>query len=335
MLRPASVRLILHLVLRPTFIRAAHRFAMRLPVPLILLCAGLTAATAAEPRREVAITFDDLPGSATLFDRCDAAAVDAFNDRMLAAIRKQGVAVTGFVIGGSLCEPLRTDLLPALLAQWRDAGHVLGNHSFSHWDYNSVSVDDYLADIARGETAMGAVLPGKDSGRRYFRAPLLHTGDTVEKHARLSDFLREHGYRTGLVTIDNQEWVFATAYLRAKRDRDRARMRRIVDAYLAHLDAAFAFFEAESNAVFGREPPQVLLLHANELNADHFDKVMTMIRRRGYRTIGLDRALADPAYADDDGYVGRRGLSWTLRHSLKRGREPGDEPREPDWLAAP
>ncbi|TXH65215.1 MAG: polysaccharide deacetylase [Lysobacteraceae bacterium] len=289
----------------------------------------------APPNREVAITFDDIPGSATLFDRCDASAVRAFNTRMLRTIRRERIAVTGFVVGGSLCGALRDALLPSLLRDWREAGHRLGNHGFSHWDYNRVGSNAYLADILHAERVMGDALPDRDSGQRYFRAPLLHTGDTAEKRSRLMDFLRERGYRNGLVTIDNQEWVFATAYARAKRERDAARMRRVVDAYLAHLDAAFAYFETEARVTFGREPPQILLLHANELNADHFDRVMAMIRQRGYRVVDLDHALADPVYAEDDAYIGPRGLSWTLRHALKQGRTPGEEPREPAWLRTP
>lgn len=320
--------------------RAILSFARRRAVVvrcLLGFCGGLVwlSALGAEPRRQVAITLDDIPGSAVVHDACDAGAVRDFNRRMLAALRRERVVATGFVVGGSLCEPLRTSVLPGLLRDWRAAGHALGNHTFSHPDYNAVSIEGYLEDIARGEAAMGAHLPARDSGRRLFRAPLLHTGDTAEKHARLASHLKSHGYRTGIVTIDNQEWVFATHYMRAKRNGDDARMRRIVEGYIAHLDAAFAFFEAESRAVFGREPPQVLLLHANEINADHLDKVMSMIRRRGYRIVDMERALADPAYAEADGYVGRRGLSWVHRHSLKQGRTPGDEPREPDWLDAP
>jgi peptidoglycan-N-acetylglucosamine deacetylase len=302
---------------------------------LVWLSAFCAPVFCAEHKRQVAITLDDIPGSAVAHDACDAGAVRDFNRRMLTALRRERIVATGFVVGGTLCSPLRTSVLPELLHDWRAAGHALGNHTFSHPDYNAVSIEAYLEDIARGETAMGAHLPARDSGKRLFRAPLLHTGDTPEKQMRLASHLKAHGYRVGIVTIDNQEWVFATHYARAKRSGDDARMRRIVEGYIAHLDAAFAFFETESKAVFGHEPPQVLLLHANEINADHFDKVMSMIRSRGYRTVDLERALADPAYAEADAYVGRRGLSWVHRYSLKQGRTPGDEPREPAWLDAP
>lgn len=225
--------------------------------------------------------------------------------------------------------------MPLVMAAWAAAGHGLGNHSFSHGDYNGMGADEYLADIARADAAMARFLPAASSGQRYFRAPLLHTGNTPGKRQALLDWLGARGYRQGIVSIDNQEWVFATQYVRAKRAGDTGRMQKIVDGYARHIEDAFAFFESESMAVFGREPAQVLLLHANEINADHFDLIARVLTARRYKVVPLGEALADPAYAADDGYVGPRGLSWIHRHSLRMGRTPGQEPREPAWLTTP
>jgi peptidoglycan/xylan/chitin deacetylase (PgdA/CDA1 family) len=43
-----------------------------------------------------------------------------------------------------------------------------------------------------------------------------------------------------------------------------------------------------------REPPQILLIHASQMNADMMPELLAMFRRRGYSFISLDRALADP-----------------------------------------
>ena len=84
--------------------------------------------------------------------------------------------------------------------------------------------------------------------------------------------------------------------------------------------------------VLGYEPPQVLLLHANELNADYFDELAHMIQQRGYAFVSLEDALQDPAYRHEDAYTGPRGLSWLHRWALAKGLTPQEEPREPDWL---
>ena len=59
---------------------------------------------------------------------------------------------------------------------------------------------------------------GKKRGERlvYFRHPLLHTGSDGETRMELDRFLNERDYTVAPVTIDNQEFVFANVYVRAK-----------------------------------------------------------------------------------------------------------------------
>jgi hypothetical protein len=56
--------------------------------------------------------------------------------------------------------------------------------------------------------------------------------------------------------------------------------------------------------VIGRQIRQVLLLHANTLNADRFDALAEALVRRGYRFVTLTHALEDPAYCLPDVFVG-------------------------------
>ena len=60
------------------------------------------------------------------------------------------------------------------------------------------------------------------------------------------------------------------------------------------MDAKFDYFERESKALFGREIPQVLLIHANSLNADAYPELARMMKARGYRFVPLGEALEDP-----------------------------------------
>lgn len=79
----------------------------------------------------------------------------------------------------------------------------------------------------------------------------------------------------------------------------------------------------------------MLLLHANALNADHFDGLASMMRRRGYRFVSLERALEDPAYGSEDRYAGKGGITWLHRWALTRGVEPeffDGEPRTPPFV---
>jgi hypothetical protein len=94
----------------------------------------------------------------------------------------------------------------------------------------------------------------------------------------------------------------------------------------------FGYYERLARSLLGREPAQVLLLHANALNADWLDELAAMIAGRGYRAVTLNEALRDPAYALPDEYVGPRGPSWLERWARTRGIDPGAPPTVPEWV---
>src|SRR4030095_10023230 len=117
----------------------------------------------------------------------------------------------------------------------------------------------------------------------------------------------------------NGDWIFARAYASAARRGDAATQKRVADAYVPYMEAKFDYFERESRALFGREIPQVLLVHANGVNADRFGELAAMMRRRGYAFVTLEGALKDPAYRSPDTYTGAAGITWLHRWALTRG----------------
>src|SRR5688572_10404841 len=275
--------------------------------------------------RSVAVTFDDVPGVA--LSSCSE--VVATNKRLLATLKKHSVPATMFAVTG----PARcgANLLPGILKLWLADGHEVASHSHTHRDINSIPLAQYLADVDTADGRLRAMLP-RDKPLRYYRAPFLHTGNTVAKKYALDAKMRALNYAPGVVTIDNQEWVFAEAYAKAKSARDSVRMRRILPAYYAHLDASFAYYEELTQRLFGRQIPQVLLMHMNEINADHFDEVIAFMRKRGYRFVTFEAAVRDTAYRSADRYVGDAGLSWLQRWALGAKVPFAPEPREPKWL---
>jgi peptidoglycan/xylan/chitin deacetylase (PgdA/CDA1 family) len=302
---------------------------------LALLPASIACGQPANPpvRREVAITFDDLPGVAMpASQRCRPGAFAEMNRKLVQSITAHRIPALGLVVESNICEA-RHDTLPALLRIWLDAGLDLGNHSFSHRDLNTTPLARYQADVIRGETVTRALLRERGRTLKYFRHPFLHAGKDPAVKQALEKFLAGRGYTIAPVTIDNQEWVFAEVYARARERGDRATADRVAAAYITYMDDIFAFFEKWSVDVVGYEIRQVLLLHANPLNADHLDALVAMMKRRGYAFISLDRAMADPAYRLADTYAGPVGLSWLHRWALSKGMKQRNEPREPDFVA--
>ncbi|MCI0490864.1 MAG: polysaccharide deacetylase family protein [Blastocatellia bacterium] len=286
-----------------------------------------------QARREVAVTFDDLPVVST---RRDLKSQREITARLLKSITSKRVPAIGFVNENKLLsDGKRDESRVALLRMWIDAGLELGNHTFSHIDLNTTPLAEFQDDVIRGEEATAQLLAEKGKKPRYFRHPYLHTGRDFETKQRFEEFLAGRGYTVAPVTIDNSEWIFARAYDRAIENGDRRSMKRIAEAYIPYLEKKFEYFEKQSAVLFGYEIKQVLLLHANALNADHFDDLARMMKRRGYAFITLEEALKDEAYRSADTYTGAGGITWLHRWAITKGMK-GEffrgEPATPDFI---
>jgi peptidoglycan-N-acetylglucosamine deacetylase len=299
------------------------KFVQVFAVVVMVCIVGSAGHAAAPPTRAVAITIDDLPRGLDGGPR-DLPSMKALTAALRQPFHDRRIPVTGFVNAGRY--PDDVPGLKELLTMWIEAGAQLGNHSFSHPDINSVPLDVYTKDILRGEEPLRAVLAAHGLPLKFYRHPYLHVGATPESKEGLARFLMNRGYEVAPVTLDNADYAFAAAYLRPG---TRARARR---EYLSYMESTVAFFETRSVEVMGREFPQVLLIHANQLNADFMPSLLGMFERRGYRFVTLEEALRDPVYQSAESYVGKGGFSWIHRWSRTKGLPGKAEPEPPAWV---
>ncbi|HJS43031.1 MAG TPA: polysaccharide deacetylase family protein [Gemmatimonadales bacterium] len=313
-----------------------------MPAPLILprrtwlhlgiglAAASLLAAQGQPAGRTVAITIDDLPATAVSVS----SSWESVTNRLLAALREHHVPAIGFVNESKLyVDGARDSGRVALLEGWLRAGQELGNHTFAHRSAHTTPLAAYLDGITQGEAITRELAQRAGRPFRYFRHPQLHAGRSLEYRRAVDQFLSAHGYTIAPVTVDNQEWVYARAYVVARQRGDTLLVRRVVADYMQHLDRAFAYSEQLSRVLFDRDIPLVLLLHANEINAAHLGTILERLEARGYRFVSLEQALADTAYRSVDTYVGPVGPSWLVRWATTRGITVPDEPREEEYIA--
>jgi len=281
----------------------------------------------------MAITFDDLPAVRLRENNEQLADMTA---RILAQVDERRIPAMGLVNEGKLYRDGELDDgRVEMLRMWCEAGYELGNHTYSHMDLHRSTLADFQEDVVRGEQVTRPLLAEYDIKLRYFRHPLLHTGRDLDTKHALESFLAERGYRVAPVTIDNSEWIYAKAYHDAREKGDAVTMKKIADEYLGYMAAMVEYYEQQSRALFGREIPQVLLLHANYLNADYFGSLADIITARGYQWITLDEAIADDAYDSPDTFTGRGGITWIHRWAItagKKGEFFGQEPTAPQWI---
>jgi peptidoglycan/xylan/chitin deacetylase (PgdA/CDA1 family) len=267
------------------------------------------------PPRRVVITVDDLPW--VEFALSTPAEVAARHRKLIDALSRQRSQAIGFVNEDKLYQ--HDALVPArrqMLEDWLRAGLSLGNHTYGHRGLHSTAIADYEQAILRGESELRPLMAAYGAAPVWFRHPFLQAGQEAAARQRLADFLARRGYRIAPVTIDNGDWIFARAYVQALNAGDQVLATSLRDRFIAYIEAKFKYYEQQSKRLFGREIPQILLLHASALNADSMDELLRRLRRRGYEFVSMEDVIDDPAYAHADGYRGRAGISWMHRWAM-------------------
>lgn len=300
-------------------------------IPLLILV-FISNIFAQKPQRFVAVTIDDLP---VVVKNSNLKLRQKITRKLLAHIKKEKVPAIGFVNEAKLYNneklvPEEVDLLKA----WLDAGLELGNHTFSHLSLHDNALEKYEGEILKGEIVTKKLLAEKNQKMRYFRHPYLWTGLSMEIKNDLGKFLDEHDYTIAPVTIDNSDWIFARAYDNAIEKKDAKLKKKIAAAYLDYMNSKTDYWERQSVKLFGREIKQILLIHANSINADYLDDLLKMFEKREYKFVALEESLTDEAYKLPDTFVKRNGISWLHRWALAKGKGNVllDEPKTPDFV---
>jgi peptidoglycan/xylan/chitin deacetylase (PgdA/CDA1 family) len=298
----------------------------------ITACSSIAAQT-----RTVALTIDDLPfvpaDGTRPISPLDGKAASAANRKLLRALARHKVPVTGFVIQKSV-EGLGPASGPAILRMWTRQGLDLGNHTYSHPDFNDLTVEQFEDQIARGETTLVPTMAGAGRKPEFFRFPFNHTGDTAEKHNLVAGFLAQRGYRLAPCTIENSDWMFDAAYGRVLARGDRTSAARLRADYLAFTALQIDYFSKLNAQVWGYEPPQIMLIHDNRLNAGTIEDLLSLFEKKGFRWVTLSKAELDPAYGLPETFVTRYGPMWGYRWARDRGvKVDGSlEPDPPKWI---
>ena len=282
------------------------------------------------PGRRVAVTFDDLPlgGPQLGIER-----MAAMTRKLVGAIAAAEVPAVGFVNEGKIDVEGEVEERLAILRMWTDAGLELGNHTYSHPSPHHVPLPEFFDDIVRGEPMTRALMAESGGELRYFRHPFLRRGLTLDDKESIDSFLAGRGYTVAPVTMDNVDYLFSAVYTDAKTAGDRTLMAAIADAYLEFSARIYEFYEDAALKLFDRPIAHVYLLHANELNADTFERFVELTRDRGYELVTLEQAISDPAYASADRYAGPAGTSWLFRWDATQTQQSGS--RRVDWRAEP
>ena len=261
---------------------------------VVALCGCATAGVQPDPSRPLlAITMDDLPVHGPLGEGETRAGVA---ERITAAFRAAGVPeVYGFM---NAAHVEREPESGRALTAWTAAGYPLGNHSWSHRNLNQLSAHEFEEEIVRNEEALRRLSPGRDW--HWFRYPYLAEGNDPARRDSVRAVLARRGYRIAAVTMDYGDWQWNDAYARCRAPGNEAALEALERAYLETVRESSRISRGLSQALYGRDVPQVLLTHISPFNARMMPRVLELYRQEGFEFTTLAAAQRDSIFARDN-----------------------------------
>jgi len=283
---------------------------------------GIPKSRAQTKAREIAITMDDFNWQNAVYQPASER-----NKSILRTLNSHSVKAALFVVGRNL----ERDEGKELLSDWDKAGHLIGNHTYSHQNLHSptMTVEEYTNDILRAEK----VLSEFKQFQKYFRFPALREGDTAEKRDGVRAFLAKAKYRVGHVTIDTDDWVITSRLTERVKSEPSAKLKPYRDFYLEHMWDRAQYYDSLSNQVLGRSVKHTLLVHYNLLNGLFLDDLIAMFKSKGWQLIDAEEAFTDPVFSEKPKVLpAGQSIIWglaktnpTVSRTLKYPAETGDD----------
>lgn len=121
----------------------------------LILVLALLLSTAAYPQSsnlQIAITIDDLPLS--FGNDVSEEMQDSIPVKIIKSLEKYDVTAVGSIIGSFI-----DSNNVKYIEQFIEAGHQIGSHTFSHYDFNRTSAKKYIEDIKRADSIITEFIP--------------------------------------------------------------------------------------------------------------------------------------------------------------------------------
>ncbi len=250
-------------------------------LPCIFVLFSFTALS--QPK--ISFTFDD----GNVADRAGYAFKD-WNAMILEHLERSNTKAIFFVTGHNKLEKKGK----YLLSTWDEAGHKIGNHTFSHPNYNSshTTFKSFTHEIMVNDS----IINGYKNYVKLFRFPYLKEGDSNEKVSQLRDFLNDQQYKNGHVTIDASDWYIDSRLVKRLKGNPKSNIEGFKQYYLEHLYDRAMFYEKIAYDLTGRHINHTMLLHHNLAAALFLDDLIAYFKGKGWEIIDADEAYNDPIF---------------------------------------
>ena len=237
-------------------------------------------------QRELAITIDD-PNT----EETPMLSWEERDDAILKTLDKHKLKVALFVCG------MRVDDSngKTLLQKWDNKNHLICNHSYSHFYYNSKSKTGsiFIADFYKGDS----IIRNYKNYTKLFRFPYLKEGNTVAKRDSMRTAMNESGYKNGQVTIDASDWYIDQQIAIALKKDSNADLTPYKEYYIKHILDRASYYDSLAQLLFKKNIRHTLLIHHSLLNSLFLDDLLNALTANGWKLIDAKKAYKDAVFS--------------------------------------
>ncbi|WP_413287733.1 polysaccharide deacetylase family protein [Bdellovibrio sp. HCB337] len=236
--------------------------------------------------KKLALSFDDAPGDDALHFTSKARTTELL--KKLKSLNSPPVLIFANPCNGSSPESNY-----AQLKQFKDAGHIIGNHTCTHPRFDEAGVEKVIEDTQKSETLMNGLM----TGSKYFRFPFFNEGKDREARDLFRSWLETNKYQNVSASLENEDPVFSKRLNDAKKLSKKINYEKVKALFIKHIIEGAEFYDKVAVDVLGRSPKHIILLHQKDATVLFIDDLVRELRSRGWTIISAEDAVKDPLYS--------------------------------------
>lgn len=237
--------------------------------------------------KEIALSFDDSPMPTskhfTTFAR---------TDELIRSLK--ALNVPSVMIFTNPCKRKDSASVIGQLKRYKDAGHLIANHTCSHPRLDDVGYAEYVQNIEKADQLLYPLF----TGQKFFRFPYLNEGKEEKLRDQVRVWLKVNQYRNGMVSVDNDDYIFSFKINQAKDKGKKIDYEKVKKLFLEHIIGAVNFYENLAIKTLGRSPKHVILLHEMDATVMFIRPLVEELRKQGWKIISAEEAYTDKLYLE-------------------------------------
>jgi len=238
--------------------------------------------------KEMALSFDDAPmDTSTHYESV------ARTNELIRKLNDLGVPPV--MIFANPCKREDAASVMQQLKKYLDHGHDIANHTCSHPRLDEVGFVSFASDAEKADKLLAPLF----EGQKFFRFPFLNEGKDRLLRDQMREWLKEHHYRNGMVSIDTDDYVFSFKINQAKQLGKRIDYKKVETLFVNHVVESASFYDDLAQKILGRSPKHILLLHEMDATVLFMDSLVTALRHEGWVMVSAKESYEDPVYLEN------------------------------------